>query len=149
MKDRIDRFRKILKAKETARDLVRKELAELKRQEEAFLDHLRELRDEKLEYMRRFENIASGNVTIEGLRIGSEDISRTEDRIKEGIVKVLRLRKKMETVEAALLEKHRDVRKVETYLLQMELQWEKECLRKEQMAVDEIAGMLHHRRGEN
>lgn len=149
MKDRIDRFRKILKAKETARDLVRKELAELKRQEEVFLDHLRELRDEKLEYMRRFENIASGNVTIEGLRIGSEDISRTEDRIKEGIVKVLRLRKKMEAVEAALLEKHRDVRKVETYLLQMELQWEKECLRKEQMAVDEIAGMLHHRREKN
>jgi flagellar export protein FliJ len=149
LKDRIDRFRKILKAKETARDLVRKELADLKRQEEAFLGHLRELRDEKLEYMRRFENIASGNVTIEGLRIGSEDISRTEDRIKEGIVKVLRLRKKMEAVEAVLLEKHRDVRKVETYLLQMELQWEKECLRKEQMAVDEIAGMLHNRRGKN
>ncbi|MEA3284705.1 MAG: flagellar FliJ family protein [Synergistota bacterium] len=149
MKDRIDRFRKILKAKETARDLVRKELAELKRQEEAFLDHLRELRDEKLEYMRRFENIASGNVTIEDLRIGSEDISRTEDHIKEGIVKVLSLRKKMEAVEAALLERHRDVRKVETYLLQMELQWEKECQRKEQMSIDEIAGMLHHRRSGN
>ncbi len=113
--------------------------------EKALLGLLRKLRDEKQEYICRFAEIASGDVTIEALRIGSEDISRTENRIKQGILDVLRLRKRIEAVEQKLLERHKDVRKVELHLEQMELRWEAEHRRKEQHELDDIAGMRHKR----
>lgn len=146
MKDRIERFRLVLKAKEMARDVVQKELAELKSVEDSLLARLKVLRDEKQIYMDRFCQIAQGGVTIELLRISNEDIYRTETYIKRGILDLLQLRKRIERVEAVLVERHQDVRKVEMYMDQMVLEWEKEKRRKEQIVVDDIAGILHDRK---
>ena len=146
MRDRIARFRRILKAREMARDLVQKQMADLRAQENDLIEKLKQLRDEKQLYMDRFSQVAQGIVTIEELRIGSEDISRTEDHIKEGIVEIFHLRKRIEQVETVLVERHKDVRKVEMYLEQMVLQWEKELNRRDQIVVDDMAGILHDRK---
>ncbi len=146
MRERIGRFRRILKAREMARDLVQKQMADLRAQENALIDKLKKLRDEKQLYMDRFSQVAQGYVTIDELRISSEDISRTEDHIKEGIVEIFHLRKRIDQVEAVLVERHRDVRKVEMYLDQMVLQWEKELNRRDQIVVDDMAGILHDRK---
>lgn len=146
MRERIARFRRILKAREMARDLVQKQMADLRVQESDLIEKLKQLRDEKQLYMDRFSQVAKGTVTIEELRISSEDISRTEDHIKEGIVEIFHLRKRIEQVEAVLVERHKDVRKVEMYLEQMVLQWEKELNRRDQIVVDDMAGILHDRK---
>ena len=146
MRERIGRFRRILKAREMARDLIQKQMADLRAQENALIDKLKKLRDEKQLYMDRFSQVAQGYVTIDELRISSEDISRTEDHIKEGIVEIFHLRKRIDQVEAVLVERHRDVRKVEMYLEQMTLQWEKELNRRDQIVVDDMAGILHDRK---
>ncbi|NCC97772.1 MAG: hypothetical protein EOM02_13170 [Synergistales bacterium] len=146
MRERIARFRRILKAREMARDLVQKQMADLRAQENDLIEKLKQLRDEKQLYMDRFSQVAKGTVTIEELRISSEDISRTEDHIKEGIVEIFHLRKRIEQVEAVLVERHKDVRKVEMYLEQMVLQWEKELNRRDQIVVDDMAGILHDRK---
>ncbi|MDD4837146.1 MAG: flagellar FliJ family protein, partial [Dethiosulfovibrio sp.] len=138
MRERIARFRRILKAREMARDLVQKQMADLRVQESDLIEKLKQLRDEKQLYMDRFSQVAKGTVTIEELRISSEDISRTEDHIKEGIVEIFHLRKRIEQVEAVLVERHKDVRKVEMYLEQMVLQWEKELNRRDQIVVDDM-----------
>nr|WP_321500098.1 flagellar FliJ family protein [uncultured Dethiosulfovibrio sp.] len=146
MRERIGRFRRILKAREMARDLVQKQMADLRAQENALIDKLKKLRDEKHLYMERFSQVAQGHVTIDELRISSEDISRTEDHIKEGIVEIFHLRKRIDQVEAILVERHKDVRKVEMYLDQMIIQWEKEMNRRDQIVVDDMAGILHDRK---
>ncbi|SMG37704.1 flagellar export protein FliJ [Dethiosulfovibrio salsuginis] len=146
MRERIGRFRRILKAREMARDLIQKQMADLRAQENALIDKLKKLRDEKQLYMDRFSQVAQGQVTIDELRISSEDISRTEDHIKEGIVEIFHLRKRIDQVEAILVERHKDVRKVEMYLEQMILQWEKEMNRRDQIVVDDMAGILHDRK---
>lgn len=146
MREKIARFKRILKAREMARDLVQKQMADLKVQEDLLIGKLRGLRDEKQLYMDLFSDIARGTVTIEELRIGSEDISRTEDRIKSGIVEIFHLRKRIDQVEEILVERHRDVLKVEMYLEQMTSQWEKELNRRDQIVVDDMAGILHERK---
>ncbi len=146
MRDRIARFRRILKAREMARNLIQKQMADLVAQESDLIEKLRQLRDEKQLYMDRFSQVAKGSVTIEELRISSEDISRTEDHIKAGIVEIFHLRKRIEQVEAVLVERHKDVRKVEMYLEQMVMQWEKELNRRDQIVVDDMAGILHDRK---
>ncbi len=146
MRDRIARFRRILKAREMARDLIQKQMADLMAQENDLIEKLKQLRDEKQLYMDRFSQVAKGTVTIEELRISSEDISRTEGHIKVGIVEIFHLRKRIEQVEAVLVERHKDVRKVEMYLEQMVMQWEKELNRRDQIVVDDMAGILHDRK---
>lgn len=146
MRDRIARFKRILKAREMARDMIQKQMADLRAKEDALLERLKQLRDEKQLYMDRFSQVARGTVTIEDLRISSEDISRTEDHIKTGIIEIFHLRKRIDQVEAVLVERHKDVRKVEMYLEQMELQWEKELNRRDQIVVDDMAGILHDRK---
>lgn len=146
MKDRIERFKVVLKSKELARDEVQRKLSDLKSQEDRLLEKLKKLRDEKQAYMDRFCEIAKGGVTIEVLRISNEDIYRTEIYIKRGILDLLQLRKRIEDAEGELLERHKDVRKVEIYMEQMILEWKQEMARQEQNNLDDIAGILYDRK---
>lgn len=146
MRDRIARFKTVLKTKEMARDEVQRKLADLRSLEDGLLARLKTLRDDKQAYMDRFCEVARGGVTIELLRISNEDIYRTEIYIKRGIVDLLQLRKRIEEAEAELIERHKEVRKVELYLDQMVLEWKREKARQEQKTVDDIAGILYDRK---
>ena len=146
MKEKIKRFRRILRVRELNRNMIQKKLAELKQREQKVLDRLRELRDQKAGYLDTFNNISAKSVNIDVIRRASEDIMRIEEGIKRGIVEVLKLKQVIKRADSELIESHKEVKKIELHLEKLGIELDLNLKLEEQKVVDDMAAISYSRK---
>lgn len=147
MQQRIAKFNRILKIREDSRRNEQAILAAERSEERSVLEHLNQLEGEKKQAISDFGSTKALSATelwfqrqfIDAI---NNDITRGQDSLAE-------VRARITGTEARLVEKHRDVRIMETYIDHLKEADFLEQLGIEQNELDDVATMQFSRREEN
>jgi flagellar export protein FliJ len=138
MQQRIQRFRRILKLRENYRQEEQIILAGERQEEGEVLDRLDSLGKEKLSAVDTFRGEAERTVSLQEMWLQRQVIDVIEKRISRGNENLRDVRHRIAGTEKRLLEKHRDVRVMETYVDNMKVDAAKESDNLEQIELDDI-----------
>ena len=140
MHERILRFNRILKIREDSRRNEQAILAAERSEERSVMDHIAQLEGEKKQAISDFSK--AGWFQRQFIDAISTDISRGQDSLAE-------VRTRIAGTEARLVEKHKDVRIMETYIDHLKEADMQEQLGIEQNELDDVATMQYSRKGDN
>lgn len=146
MNQRIQRFDRILKLREDGRRAEQVTLAAERREERGVMDRLSALEGERAEAIAEFrgggERVTNG-ADLWFQRQFIDAINTNIDRDRQSLQDV---RQRILGTEARLVERHKDVRIMETYVDRLRTADFKERLDAEQLELDDVA-TLHCARG--
>ena len=145
MHQRIERFDRILKLRENYRQEEQITLAEERREEDAVLHRLDSLGKEKKSAVDVFRGEAERTVSLQEIWFQRQTVEIIEKHIDSGKENLSDVRRRIAGTEKRLLEKHRDVRLMETYVGNLKTDAEKESLGMEQIELDDI-GVIRYGR---
>jgi len=144
---RIRRFNRILKLREDNRRSEQTLLAEERREERDVLDRLFSLEGEKSKAVEDFCGCGCGESTAScsELWFRRQFIDSIEDRIHEGRDSLQDVRQRIAGTEARLVERHRDVRVMETYVDRLRAVDFQNRMEAEQLELDDVAMVRYSR----
>ena len=147
MQQRIAKFNRILKIREDSRRNEQAILAAERSEERAVMDHITQLENEKTQAIRDFSTTGEKMISATDLWFQRQfidaidtDITRSKDSLNE-------VRGRIVNTEARLVERHKDVRIMETYIDHLKEANFHEQLGIEQNELDDVATMQYSRKG--
>ncbi|MBR1439391.1 MAG: flagellar FliJ family protein [Synergistaceae bacterium] len=148
MQQRIAKFNRILKIREDSRRNEQAVLAAERSEERAVMEHLTQLEGEKAQAIRDFSTAGTKAVSAMDLWFQRQFIDAINTDISRGKDSLAEVRTRITDTEARLVEKHRDVRIMETYIGHLKEADFQEQLGIEQNELDDVATMQFSRKGE-
>lgn len=141
MHQRIRRFSRILKLREDDRRTEQTLLAAERQEEKNVLDRIFSLKGERARAVEDFCGCARGENTAScsELWFRRQFIDAIEDRIHEGQDSLQDVRQRIAGTEARLVERHRDVRVMETYVDHLKAVDFRSRIEGEQLELDDLA----------
>ena len=138
MQQRIQRFDRILKLRENYRKEEQVTLAEERREEDAVLNRLESLGKEKTSAVDVFRGEAERTVSLQEIWFQRQTIEALDKHIDKGRENLSDVRRRIAGTEERLLERHRDVRLMETYVDNLKTDADKEFHDVEQVELDDV-----------
>jgi flagellar export protein FliJ len=139
MKQRIQRFSRILKIRENDRQAEQVVLAEERREEDAVLGRLDSLGREKSEALEVFAGEAERLISLQEIWLQRQCVEVIEKHIDKSKENLNDVRRRISDTETRLLERHRDVRVMEGYVDHLKDDAYKALLEVEQVELDDLA----------
>lgn len=139
MQQRIQRFDRILKLREDDRRSEQITLAAERREEMDVLDRLSTLEREKTAAIQDFSTAGENGMSATELWTQRQFIGAIDTDIVKGKSWLTDVRQRIAGTEARLVERHKDVRIMETYIGRLKEIDFKERLGVEQMELDDLA----------
>lgn len=146
MNQRIQRFDRILKLREDGRRAEQVTLAAERREERGVMDRLSALEGERAEAIAEFRGGGEKVTNGADLWFQRQFIDAINTNIDRGRQSLQDVRQRILGTEARLVERHKDVRIMETYVDRLKTADFKERLDAEQLELDDVA-TLHCARG--
>ncbi len=146
MNQRIQRFDRILKLREDGRRAEQVTLAAERREERGVMDRLSALEGERAEAIAEFRGGGERVTNGADLWFQRQFIDAINTNIDRGRQSLQDVRQRILGTEARLVERHKDVRIMETYVDRLKTADFKERLDAEQLELDDVA-TLHCARG--
>lgn len=143
MNAKINRFERILKTRVKVRDDEQILLSFERREEERLMDLIENLGASRSRALDSFGEQGEEFFTAQDLWLRRKAIDFIDDRISREGDTLSGVRKSIESTEARLLEKHREVKIMENYISYMVENRLEEEKRLEQSELDDIAGVRH------
>ncbi len=147
MQQRIAKFNRILKIREDSRKNEQAILAAERSEERAVMDHITQLEGEKAQAILDFSNSGGQAISVTDLWFQRQFIDAINTDITRGQNSLAEVRNRIIGTEARLVEKHRDVRIMETYIDHLKEADFQEQLGIEQNELDDVATMQFSRKG--
>ena len=147
MQQRIAKFNRILKIREDSRRNEQAVLAAERSEELAVLSHISQLETEKAQAVRDFSSAGSQTVSANDLWFQRQFIDAIDSDIVKGKSSLAEVRTRIAGTEARLVERHKDVRIMETYIDHLKEANFQEQLGIEQNELDDVATMQFSRKG--
>jgi len=138
MQQRIQRFSRILKLRENYRQEEQIILAEERQEEDEVLNKLDSLGKEKSSAVDAFRGDADRTASLQEMWLQRQVIDVIEKRISSGNENLRDVRRRIAGTEERLLERHRDVRLMETYVDNLKTNVGIESCNVEQIELDDI-----------
>ncbi|MBQ6972241.1 MAG: flagellar export protein FliJ [Synergistaceae bacterium] len=148
MQQRIAKFSRILKIREDSRRNEQAILAAERSEERAALDHLTQLEGEKRQAISDFSTAGAKAVSATDLWFQRQFIDAINTDITRGQESLAEVRTRIVGTEARLVERHKDVRIMETYIDHLREANFQEQLGIEQNELDDVATMQFSRKGD-
>lgn len=146
MRERINRFNRILRLREDSRRNEQAILAAERREEMDVLNLLSGLQTEKKSALKDFSDSGADKViSCNELWFQRQFIDAIDNDISKGNASLNDVRQRIVGTEARLVERHRDVRIMETYIDHLKEANFKEELTVEQNELDDVATMQFSR----
>ena len=149
MQQRIAKFNRILKIREDSRKNEQAILAAERSEERAVMDHLTQLEGEKTQAIRDFSNAGGKAISATDLWFQRQFIDAINTDILRGQNSLTEVRTRISNTEARLVERHKDVKIMETYIDHLKEANFQEQLGIEQNELDDVATMQYSRKGDN
>lgn len=143
MQQRIQRFNRILKLRENDRKTEQITLSEQKREENEVQHYLQTLGDEKCEALQNFCANEGKSFSCQDLWFRRQAIENLDKRIDAGKEALSEVQFKIAGTETRLVERHKDVRVMESYLDLLKENARKVFFDAEQTELDDIAMMRY------
>ena len=148
MHERIARFNRILKIREDRRNEQAILAAERSEEREA-IAHITQLEGEKKQAISDFSRAGTQAVSATDLWFQRQFIDAINTDIARGQTSLAEVRTRIADTEARLVERHKDVRIMETYIDHLKEADMQEQLGIEQNELDDVATMQYSRKGDN
>jgi len=145
MYPRIQRFNRILRLRENYRKEEQVILAEERREEDVVLQKLDSLGKEKNGAVDTFRGEAERTVSLQEIWLQRQTIDVIDKYIDKSRENLSDVRRRITGTEMRLLERHRDVRLMETYVDHLKTDAEEELLGVEQLELDDVGVTRHVR----
>ena len=139
MNQRIQRFDRILKLREDGRRAEQVTLAAERREERGVMDRLSALEGERAEAIAEFRGGGERVTNGADLWFQRQFIDAINTNIDRGRQSLQDVRQRILGTEARLVERHKDVRIMETYVDRLKTADFKERLDAEQLELDDVA----------
>lgn len=147
MQQRIARFNRILKIREDSRRNEQAVLAAERSEERAVINHITQLENEKTQAIQDFSTTGNKMVSATELWFQRQFIDAIDTDIIRDKNSLNEVRNRITDTEARLVEKHKDVRVMETYIDHLkEINFQQQ-LEIEQNELDDVATMQYSRKG--
>ena len=147
MQQRIARFNRILKIREDSRRNEQAVLAAERSEERAVMNHITQLENEKTQAIQDFSTTGNKMVSATELWFQRQFIDAIDTDIIKDKDSLSEVRNRITNTEARLVEKHKDVRVMETYIDHLkEINFQQQ-LEVEQNELDDVATMQYSRKG--
>ena len=143
MKEKVDRFERLLKTRVKSREDEQLMLADQRSEEERILSSLEALHEQKNRALVSFEMQLETLSTPQEMWFQRRSIDVIAKRICDDDSTLCDVREDIEATEVRLVEKHRDVQIMEKYISSMVAEWRTVLLKNEQDELDDIAGIRH------
>ena len=147
MQQRIARFNRILKIREDSRRNEQAVLAAERSEERAVINHITKLEGEKAQAIADFSKTGEKIVSATDLWFQRQFIDAINTDIIKDKNSLDEVRVRISNTEARLVEKHKDVRVMETYIDHLKEINFQEQLEIEQNELDDVATMQYSRKG--
>lgn len=147
MQQRISKFNRILKIREDSRKNEQAILAAERSEEQAVLNHLSQLEGEKAQAIRDFSSTGTQAISANDLWFQRQFIDAIDTDILKGKNSLADVRTRILGTEARLVERHRDVRIMETYIDHLKEADFLERLSIEQNELDDVATVQFSHKG--
>ena len=147
MQQRIARFNRILKIREDSRKNEQAILAAERSEERAVLTHISQLEGEKAQAILDFSSTGTHTISANDLWFQRQFIDAIDTDITKGKTSLAEVRTRIAGTEARLVERHKDVRIMETYIDHLKEENFHEQLNVEQNELDDVATMQYSRKG--
>ena len=147
MQQRISKFNRILKIREDSRKNEQAILAAERSEEQAVLNHLSQLEGEKAQAIRDFSSTGTQAISANDLWFQRQFIDAIDTDIVKGKNSLADVRTRILGTEARLVERHRDVRIMETYIDHLKEADFLERLSIEQNELDDVATVQFSHKG--
>ena len=147
MQQRIAKFNRILKIREDSRRNEQAILAQERSEERAVMDHIKQLEGEKARAIKDFSTTGTKSISATDLWFQRQFIDAINTDIHKGQDSLTEVRTRIVNTEARLVERHKDVRIMETYIDHLKTVNFQEELNIEQNELDDVATMQFSRRG--
>ena len=147
MQQRIAKFNRILKIREDSRKNEQAVLAAERSEERAVLSHISQLEGEKAQAIKDFSSTGTQAISANDLWFQRQFIDAIDGDIVKGQNSLAEVRTRIVGTEARLVERHRDVRIMETYIDHLKEAYFQEQLGIEQNELDDVATMQFSRKG--
>ena len=147
MQQRIARFNRILKLREDSRRNEQAILAAERSEERAVMSHITQLEGEKAQAIKDFSKPGEKIISASDLWFQRQFIDAIDTDILKGKDSLNEVRGRITNTEARLVERHKDVRIMETYIDHLKEINFQEQLHVEQNTLDDVATMQYARRG--
>ncbi|MBQ6776442.1 MAG: flagellar FliJ family protein [Synergistaceae bacterium] len=147
MQQRIAKFNRILKIREDSRRNEQAILAAERSEERAVMDHITQLENEKTQAIRDFSTTGEKMISATDLWFQRQFIDAIDTDITRGKDSLNEVRGRIVNTEARLVERHKDVRIMETYIDHLKEANFHEQLGIEQNELDDVATMQYSRKG--
>lgn len=149
MQQRIAKFNRILKIREDSSKNEQAILAAERSEERAVMDHLTQLEGEKAQAIQDFSKSGGKAVSATDLWFQRQFIDAINTDITRGQNSLAEVRNRILGTEARLVEKHKDVKIMETFIDHLKEANFQEQLGIEQNELDDVATMQFSRKGDN
>ncbi len=147
MQQRIARFNRILKIREDSRKNEQAILAAERSEERAVMTHISQLEGEKAQAILDFSSTGTHTISANDLWFQRQFIDAIDTDITRGKTSLAEVRTRIAGTEARLVERHKDVRIMETYIDHLKEENFHEQLNVEQNELDDVATMQYSRKG--
>jgi len=148
MNERIARFNRILKIREDSRKNEQAILAAERSEEREVIAHISQLEGEKKQAISDFSRAGGKAVSATDLWFQRQFIDAINTDIIRGQDSLAEVRTRIAGTEARLVERHKDVRIMETYIDKLKEADFHEQLGIEQNELDDVATMQFSRKGD-
>ena len=148
MQQRISKFNRILKIREDSRRNEQAILASERSEERAVINHINQLEQEKTQAIRDFSTTGAKMISANDLWFQRQFIDAINTDISKGQENLNEVRGRIVKTEARLVERHKDVRIMETYIDHLKAINFQEQLGLEQNELDDVATMQFSRKEE-
>ena len=149
MHERKARFNRILKIREDSRKNEQAILAAERSEEREAIAHITQLEGEKKQAISDFSRAGTQAVSATDLWFQRQFIDAINTDIARGQTSLAEVRTRIADTEARLVERHKDVRIMETYIDHLKEADMQEQLGIEQNELDDVATMQYSRKGDN
>ena len=149
MQERIATFNRILKIREDSRRNEQTILAAERSEERAVISHITQLEGEKRQAILDFSTTGTQTVSANDLWFQRQFIDAIDSDITRGRSSLAEVRQRIAGTEARLVERHKDVRIMETYIDHLKEESFQEELGIEQNELDDVATMQFSRKGDD
>lgn len=148
MHERVARFNRILKIREDSRKNEQAILAAERSEEREVIAHITQLEGEKKQAISDFSRAGGQAVSATDLWFQRQFIDAINTDITRGQDALSEVRTRIADTEARLVERHKDVRIMETYIDHLKEADIQEQLGIEQNELDDVATMQFSRKGD-
>ncbi|MBR0080933.1 MAG: flagellar FliJ family protein [Synergistaceae bacterium] len=147
MQQRIAKFNRILKIREDSRKNEQAILAAERSEELEVMNHLTQLESEKNQAIKDFSSVGDKMISANDLWFQRQFIDAIDSDINKGKNALIDVRNRIIGTEARLVERHKDVKIMETYIDHLKELNFQEQLGIEQNELDDVATMQFSRKG--